>query len=133
VRWIEIGVEEGRGEVKKWVLLIAAAALAMSGCAKTPFPVLEAKLGDLKGHPAKEVFDKFGDPTERQTNPERAYVWILPTAGGAFAGLQCTVTVFVDKNDKIVRYDFTGDVGGCGYYAHQLDNTYHRAQGILDF
>ena len=26
----------------------------------------------------------------------------------------CTIRVFVDKDDKVAHYDFTGNVGGCG-------------------
>jgi hypothetical protein len=120
--------------MKTVVIMIAVAAtMALSGCAKTPFPVLENKLGGLKGHPAKELVAVFGDPTDTQPGPEKTYVWTLPPYGGEAAGLACTVKVFVDKDDKITRYDFSGNVGGCGYYAHQIDPSYHRANGILDW
>ena len=110
----------------------AVVATLLCGCAKTPFPVIEAKLVALKGHPIKEVVDKLGEPTSIQSGPEKTYVWSLPSYGGEAVGFECTVTIVTDRADKIARYDFSGNVGGCGYYAHQLDDSYHRAHGILD-
>lgn len=114
-----------------------AVALALSGCARSPFPVIESKIDGMKGQPIKTVIDKLGEPDEQnQIGGEKAYVWLLPNKSG-FAyqavGFECTIKVFVDKDDKITHYGYNGNVGGCGQYAHKLDDAYHTAQGILDF
>jgi hypothetical protein len=117
--------------VKKTTLFIAS-ALAVSGCAKSPFPVLDAKLGAFKGHPAQEVFDKFGSPGETQAAPKKTYVWSLPGYAGGAVGFQCVVKVSVDKDDKVADNDFSGNVAGCGHYAGLLDDSYHVAHGVFD-
>jgi hypothetical protein len=38
-----------------------------------------------------------------------------------------------DRDGKITHYTYDGNVGGCGQYAHELDEKFYRAQGILDF
>ena len=125
------------GEVRKEAFVIAAVAFAISGCARTPFPVIESQLSGLKEHPVKKVSDKLGDPSSNaEINGEKAYIWSLPNTTSFYygaLGLQCTVRVFVDKDDKVTHYDFAGNVGGCGYYAHRLDDSYHVAAGILEW
>jgi len=43
----------------------------------------------------------------------------------------CALRVFLDRDDKITDYDFNGTNGGCGYFAHVLDNTYKEEQGLF--
>jgi hypothetical protein len=116
--------------------IIVAFAFAIAGCSRTPFPVIEAKLDELKGQPIKSVIDKLGSPTEQnQVGNEKTYVWNLTSNIGVVyqtVGLGCVIKVFADKDDNVIRYTYDGNVGGCGQYAHKLDDGYHTAQGILD-
>ena len=116
--------------------LIVAFALAVSGCARTPFPVIDSKLDEMKGQPIKAVIDKLGDPTGKvQKGGEKSYVWTLTNDYGAAyhaIGFACTITVFADKGDKVSRYTYDGNVGGGGQYAHKLDDDYHSLHNILD-
>jgi hypothetical protein len=114
--------------MKKRFFILAFALAAVAGCARTPFPVLETQLSALKGQPAAAVFRKLGDPNERsEIAGEKVYIWSSDAAAipvGEALGFHCTVKVFVDKDDNIAHYDFDGDVGGCGRYAHLLDKSY---------
>jgi hypothetical protein len=117
--------------MRKEALIAAAMALAATGCGRTPFPVMEAQLDGLKGQPATAAFTKLGGPDDTRTIAgEKAYVWstgnIKSVAGDAASMIdfQCTITVFVDKGEKISHYDFKGNVGGCARFAHRLDNSY---------
>ncbi len=123
---------KGTSAVTKNTLVIVVIAAALFGCAKSSFPVLDAKLGDLKGQPSKQITDKFGPPDETQTTPRKTYIWTLGNYSGGAVGFRCTVKVFVDKDDNIVDYDFTGNVAGCGHYAGLLDDSYHVAHGVFD-
>jgi hypothetical protein len=118
----------------EWIVA-AALAFTAAGCARTPFPVIDAKLDELKGQPAQTVIDKLGDPSEKgEAGGEKTYVWALGKSGFAYGavGFNCTITVFADKADNVKHYGYDGNVGGCGYYAHQLDDSYHFAQNVLD-
>lgn len=102
--------------------LIAAVAviLVLAACGRTPFPVLETQLDSLKGQTAAAVIKKLGDPNEMtQIGSGKVYVW-----SGDTVGMSCTVKVFVDNADKVVRYAFDGNVAGCSFYAHRLDKSY---------
>jgi hypothetical protein len=113
--------------MKKLRIVLFGAVLAAAGCGRTPFPVLETQLGGLKGQPAQAVIKKLGAPTETsEIAGGKVYIWTTTDALGAgdAIGLQCTVKVFVDKGDKIARYDFNGNVAGCAHYAHRLDESY---------
>jgi hypothetical protein len=122
--------------VRKESGLIIAFALAVAGCARTPFPVIDSKLDELKGQPSQSVSDKHGDPNEKaQNGGEKSYIWNLTSDYGALfhsVGFACTITVFADKDDKVSRYTYDGNVGGCGQYAHKLDDDYHSLHNILD-
>ncbi|WP_158813992.1 hypothetical protein [Methylocapsa sp. S129] len=114
--------------MKKQRFVLAAALLVLAGCGRTPFPVLEAQLGGLKGQPAQAVIKKLGEPNETSESAgERVYIWST-SDGSALAGdavgLHCTVKVFVDKGDRVAHYDFNGNVAGCSHYAHRLDKSY---------
>ncbi len=118
--------------MRKEVLVLAAIALAAAGCGRTPFPVLETQLDGLKGQPAKAVFTRLGDPnSSEETAGEKVYFWSttnnnsIPGAAANAIDFDCTVRVFVDKDEKISHYDFKGNVGGCARYAHRLDKTYN--------
>jgi hypothetical protein len=113
--------------MKKLRIVLFGAVLAAAGCGRTPFPVLETQLGGLKGQPAKAVIKKLGAPTETsEIAGGKVYIWTTTDALGAgdAIGLQCTVKVFVDKGDRIARYDFNCNVAGCAHYAHGLDESY---------
>ncbi len=117
--------------MRQEAFVLAAIALVAAGCGRTPFPVMEAQLDGLKGQPATAVFTKLGAPNDNETIAgEKVYVWSsdnIKTASGDAASMidfQCTIRVFVDKDDKVAHYDFKGNVGGCGRYAHRLDNSY---------
>ena len=112
-------------------IVLAAIGLLAAACGRTPFPVMETQLDDLKGQPATAVFAKLGAPNDTQTIAgERVYSWLsdhIRSLSGDAAGMidfQCAIRVFADKNDKVSHYDFTGNVGGCARYAHRLDNSY---------
>jgi hypothetical protein len=113
--------------LKKLRIVLIGAVLGAAGCGRTPFPVLETQLGGLKGQPAQAVIKKLGAPTETsEIAGGKVYIWKSTDALGAgdAIGLQCSVQVFVDKGDKIARYDFSGNVAGCAHYAHRLDESY---------
>jgi hypothetical protein len=116
---------------------VIALSLALAGCAKSPFPVIEAKIDALKGQPIKAVIDKLGDPTAQSwVGAEKVYVWTLASNMDSVyqaVGLTCTIRVFVGKDEKVARYSYDGSIGGCGRYAHKLDNTFDTAQGVIDF
>jgi len=122
--------------MKKETALIGAFALALSACARTPFPVIDSKLDELKGQPIQSVIDKLGAATaQTQKGDEKSYVWTLTSDFGAAyhtIGFGCTITVFTDKGDKVLRYAYDGNVGGCGQYAHKLDDDFHSLQNVLD-
>lgn len=118
--------------MKKRVLVMAAVVLAAGGCALSPFPTLETRLAELKGKAASEVIAKLGDPSRNeQIGGEKAYVWSLSGSGSLSdaavntLAFQCTIKVFVDKDDKVAHYSFSGNVAGCGQYAHRLHNSYN--------
>jgi hypothetical protein len=117
--------------MRKGAFVLAAIALVAMGCGRTPFPVLEAQLDGLKGQPAKDAIKKLGAPNDSQTIAgEKVYVWTsgntktLVGDPASMIDFQCTVRVFVDKDENITHYDFKGNVGGCARYAHQLDESY---------
>jgi hypothetical protein len=114
--------------MRKPIFVVAAVALTLAACAKTPFPVMETQLASLKGQPAQAVVKRLGEPNETsEIAGEKVYVWTSNDASlpaGEAIGFHCVVKVFVDKDDKVAHYDFDGNVGGCGYYAHRLDKSY---------
>lgn len=117
--------------------VVIAVALALSACAQNPSPVIESKLGDLKGQPVKTVVDKLGDPDEQiQNHDEKVYVWyrVNKPRREYLANLfGCTIKVFVDKDDKVTGFFYSGNNAGCGRYAHRLDESYQTPHGVLDF
>jgi hypothetical protein len=107
---------------------LLAAAFLVSACVRTPAPVIQTKLDALKGHPVKELVDKFGPPkSDTATDGRKTYLWSPPS----YYVAPCTLRVFLDKDDKIADYDFSGSNGGCGYFAHVLDNTYKEEQDLF--
>jgi hypothetical protein len=113
--------------MRKRGFVLIGVVLGVAGCGRTPFPVLETQLGGLKGQPAQAIIKKLGDPNETSSIAGgKVYIWSASDAMGAgdAIGLQCTVKVFVDRGDKITRYDFNGNVAGCAPYAHRLDQSY---------
>ncbi|MGD0720420.1 MAG: hypothetical protein ABR970_05150 [Roseiarcus sp.] len=108
--------------------LALAAAAALSACGRTPFPTLEAQLGGLRGQPVAAAIEKLGAPdSQSATAAEKVYVWSTETAAAsvdASIGLRCAVRVFADRDERIARYDFDGNVGGCARYAHLLDKSF---------
>jgi hypothetical protein len=118
----------------KMVGFYALLALGLSDCAKSPFPIIDAQIEAVKGKPVKTIIDKLGEASgQSQTGNEKTYFWADTLDVGTPFGFQCTIKVFTDLNDKITRYAYDGNGGGCGRFAHALDEKYHRAQGILDF
>ncbi len=113
------------------LILVAAAGAALAGCGRTPFPVLEAQLTAMKGQPVAALTRKLGDPDARsQDAGGTVYVWTSDAAsltGGAALGFHCTVRAFADKDEKIARYDYEGNVAGCAKTAHLLDDSYKLA------
>jgi hypothetical protein len=112
-------------------ILALAAALATAACGRTPFPVIQTKMDAEKGEPVKTLYPKLGDPGgSEEVNGEKAYVWTSSAkktaagVAGASIGFDCTLRVFVDKNEKVTHYDFKGNVGGCAVLAHRLDDSY---------
>ena len=122
--------------MKKETAPIVALALVLSACARTPFPVIDAKLDELKGQPIQLVVDKLGAATaQAQKGDEKSYVWTLTSDFGAAyhtIGFGCEITVFTDKDDKVSHYAYDGNVGGCGQYAHELDDDFHSLHNVLD-
>jgi hypothetical protein len=120
--------------MKKQILLLIV--FAVSACARTPFPVIDAKLDELKGQPIQSVIDKLGAAnSQNQSGDGKAYVWTLTSDFGAAyhaVGFGCTITVFADKDGNVSRYSYDGNVGGCGQYAHSLDDSYHAALNLLN-
>ncbi len=117
--------------MRKQVFVLAGIVLAVAGCGKTPFPVMESALSDLKGQPVNVVYPKIGDPSSQgETAGEKYYVWLSsksapPYSFGDTVSLNCTVKIFVDKQDNITHYDFNGNVAGCSHFAHRLDKSYN--------
>jgi hypothetical protein len=113
--------------MKKQTFVLVGAILGVAGCGRTPFPVLETQLDGLKGQPALAVIAKLGAPNQTsEIAGEKVYIWSASDASraGDAVGFECTVKVFVDRNDKIARSDFNGNVAGCSHYAHRLDKSY---------
>lgn len=112
-------------------------ALALSACAQTSYPIIQSKLDDLRGQPVKTVIEKLGDPDEQIKNgDEKGYAWyrLNKSRPEFFANfLVCTIKVYVDKDDKVTGFFYSGNNAGCGRYAHKLDNDYRAPRGILDF
>lgn len=111
--------------------LALASVLAAAGCGRTPFPVLETQMDAEKGELVKTLYPRLGDPDgSREVNGEKVYIWTSSAektasgVGGASIGFDCTLRVFVDKNEKVTHYDFKGNVGGCAVLAHRLDDSY---------
>ena len=46
-------------------LVVVVSCLCAAGCARSPFPVIEAQLGALKGKPVQGVADKLGPPNKQ--------------------------------------------------------------------
>jgi len=114
--------------MKTEAFVFAASLTSLTGCGRTPFPVLEAQLDAMKGQAAPGIISKLGAPNETTIIAgEKAYIWSSKDesilAGDAI-GFRCSVRVFVDKADKIMHYDFDGNVGGCARYAQRLDENY---------
>jgi hypothetical protein len=113
--------------MKKQTFVLVGAILGVAGCGRTPFPVLETQLDGLKGQPAQAVIAKLGAANQTsEIAGEKVYIWSASDASraGDAVGFECTVKVFVDRNDKIARSDFNGNVAGCSHYAHRLDKSY---------
>jgi hypothetical protein len=116
--------------VRRGSLLIFAAGLSLTGCVRASGPVIQTKLDALKGHPVQEAVDKLGQPNTQtdEGDDQRTYVW-SPPAYYLFSS--CTLKVVTDKSGKIADYDFNGSAGGCGYFAHLLDNTFKEPQDAM--
>jgi hypothetical protein len=115
--------------MKMEAFVLAASLLSLTGCGRTPFPVLEAQLDAVKGQAAPGVISKLGAPNEATIiSGEKAYIWSSKDESmlmGDAIGFHCRMRVFVDKADKITHYDFDGNVGGCARYAQRLDENYN--------
>lgn len=139
-----------RNHGKKFLWI--AALLLLTGC-QTPGPVIHANLDAMKGQPVKNAFAKLGYPQhEDKIAGEKLYIWsnaytaLFPststTSGSGTAGgklfnysqttygddeavhLQCTLRIFVDKNENITHWDGQGNNGACARYAKALDPSY---------
>jgi hypothetical protein len=122
--------------MRKGALLLGILAFAAAGCARAPFPVLDAKLDALKGKPIKSVTDALGDPTQvSAVGDEMSYHWSLTKKFGEAYNLvsaHCDIAIFTTKSGLITHYSYRGNNVGCSRYAIKLDSSYHFAQGILD-
>jgi hypothetical protein len=114
-----------------------AVAFALSACAENPSPIIESKLGELKGQPVQAVVDKLGEPDEQdKIHDERVYVWYRvnkPRQEYLANLVGCTIKVFVDKDGKVTGFFYSGNNAGCGRYAHKLDESYQAPRGALEF
>ena len=122
--------------MRKNAMLFATLGFLLAGCAPSPFSAINEKLDALKGKPIKSVTDALGDPDQiSEAGNEKSYQWNLTSNLGAaynVIAFRCTIIVFADKDDKITRYSYDGNNGGCSRYATKLDSGYHFVQGILD-
>jgi hypothetical protein len=116
--------------VRRGSLLLLAVGLIASGCVRASAPVIQTKLDALKGHPVQELVDKLGQPSAETEagDDRRTYAWSPPAY---YVVSSCTLRVFADKSGKIADYDFNGTAGGCGYFAHLLDNSFKQPQDAL--
>ena len=115
-------------------IITIGVALALSACAEGSFPVLQSRLNDLRGQPVKTLVDKLGDPDEQSgKDDEKAYVRYGLDKSHPLSRAECTIEVFVDKDDKITGFIHSGNNAGCGRYAHQLDDSYRAPNSIFGF
>lgn len=127
-------------------MVAAVAVSALSAC--TTFSNMDKGLDALKGRPINEAFATLGMPNdERVIAGRKVYVWgnsfsmSMPTTQttnvqGTFgttpymgsatttawktSEYECTIRLFVDENERVETYDYSGNIGGCGSYSSRL-------------
>ncbi len=120
--------------MNRTAVVIIGVALALSACADNSFPVLQARLGDLRGQPVKTIVDRFGEPDEQSgKGDDKAYVWYGLDKSHPLSLAECTIKVFVDDDDKITGFFHSGNNAGCGRYAHRLDENYRAPNRMFGF
>ncbi|GFM29276.1 DNA polymerase gamma [Novosphingobium sp. PY1] len=119
---------------------------ALSGC--TTFSNMDKGLDALQGQPIEAAFAKMGMPnSEGILAGHKVYIWsnaysmtmptpqttnyqgtvgTTPYSGTASttawktSEYECTIRLFVDENERINNYDYSGNIGGCGTYSSRL-------------
>lgn len=116
-------------------IVLIAAAFALAGCADPSLPIIQSRLGDLKGEPVSTVVERLGAPAEQIKNgDDRTYVWYgthKPRTSALTGYYECTIKVFADEHDKITGVFYAGSNAGCSRYAHRLDNNYPVAHIVF--
>jgi len=130
------------------IVLLAVAGVALSGCV---FQRMDTGLRNLVGQDIHAAVNAIGYPNgQRQILGDTIYVWstrsdatfIMPTTSttagmvgnvpiyGTTTSYQavsgtyaCTIEIAVDASNRIKRYEWKGNVGGCSSYANRLANV----------
>lgn len=131
--------------MKKYALL---ATLFLCGCTN-PGTIIHDELGKLHGQPVSTVFAKLGYPqSEGNVAGRKFYLWSnnvmgrasrtkITQGGGQIDGkyfdytettigggipynMNCTIRVFVSKDDYVQFADGSGTNGACAEYAERL-------------
>jgi hypothetical protein len=115
--------------------LVIAVALALSACARDPFPAMQAKLDSFKGRPAQSLIARLGAPDDTDKNDDgKTYLWFrVNKSGPEFQEdfVDCTIKAYADKDDRITGFFYTGNNAGCGRYAHKLDEEFTAPRNFL--
>lgn len=126
-----------------WVM---ATVTFLSGC--QTFGQLERGLDALMGHSAQEAFGIIGYLTAKQQfGSDIVYVWSTSSSGalvfpstshsnGTVGGVgyngtttynqvvpvnySCLIKLIADENDRLKRWEYEGNIGGCSAYTSRL-------------
>ncbi len=114
---------------------LVIAAIALSACARDPFPAMQAELDSFKGRPAQSLIERLAAPDETDKNGDaKTYLWFRVNKSGPEYQedlVDCTIKAYADKDDRITGFFYTGNNAGCGRYAHKLDENFAAPRNPL--
>jgi hypothetical protein len=134
--------------------LVATLGIIFSGCVGS---MIENGLNALQGRDVRAAFNVLGYPSGKQDfGSEIVYFWSYSDSGTQFvpqtsttSGLignvpvygtttynqavpynyNCLIRLITDKSDRIIMWDYKGNLAGCSHYAGRL-NAYYKNQNF---
>ncbi len=131
--------------MKKACLVLTVLAM-LSGCAT--FGQMEEGLNALMGKDAMVAFDVLGYPSgKQQFGSDTVYVWSVSSSGALVlpqtsttygtvgmtpvygtttynqvvpVNYNCLIKLVADSNDRLVKWEYNGNIGGCRNYISRL-------------
>jgi hypothetical protein len=96
------------------LILVAAIALGLGGCAFRTNTVMRRDMNALVGKDVHLIVKRLGYPERHEViMGDDTYVWRLN---------DCTLIVGVDKAERVTHFDYNGSRRECSYISDRIDD-----------